>query len=157
MPNCNQLVVFRLDDQRFALNLAAVERIVRAAEVTALPKAPEIVLGVINVEGRILPVLNIRRRAGLPDRKPSPTDQFLLARTTERIVVLAIDEAQGVMECPTAAITVPRTIVPGLEQIHGVIKIEGGLALIYDLEQFLRVDEARALDDAMNEEAVDGS
>jgi purine-binding chemotaxis protein CheW len=150
----DQLVVFRLDRQRYALSLTAVGRIVRAVEVTALPSAPEIVLGVIDVEGRILPVLNIRRRAGLPEREIRPTDQFLLAQTTQRTVVLAVDEAEGVIERPMMTITRPASIVPGLEQIQGVITLEDGLALIYDLDRFLSLDEARALDEAMRGEVA---
>ncbi len=59
-----KLVVFRLDEQRYAIPLAAVERIVRAVEVTALPEGPEIVLGVIDMEGRIRPVLDTRGKSG---------------------------------------------------------------------------------------------
>ena len=64
----NHIVVFTLDEQRYALHLLAVERVVRAVEVTALPEAPEIVLGVVNVKGRIVPVINVRRRFRLPER-----------------------------------------------------------------------------------------
>jgi purine-binding chemotaxis protein CheW len=58
----NQLVVLTLDEQRYALHLSAVERIVRMVEITPLPKAPQIVLGVVNVQGRIVPIVNIRKR-----------------------------------------------------------------------------------------------
>ena len=61
MSESVQFVVFRLDKQRYALSLAAVERVVRAAEVTLLPNAPPIVLGAIDVGGRVLPVFNVRR------------------------------------------------------------------------------------------------
>jgi chemotaxis signal transduction protein len=60
------LVVFTLDEQRYALHLDAVKRIVRAVEVTPLPKAPQIVLGVVNVQGKVIPVMNLRSRFSLP-------------------------------------------------------------------------------------------
>lgn len=146
-----QLVVFCLDEQRYALPLAAVERTVHAVEVTPLPDAPPIVLGVIDVQGRVLPVLNIRRRFRLPEREVSPVDQFLIAQTVRRTVALAIDEAQGVIERPESAIVNPAQIVPGLEQIQGVVKLDDGLVLIHDLEKFLSLDEAHALDQAMTQ------
>lgn len=62
------LVVFRLDERRYALPLSVVERVIRAVEVTPLPKAPPIVLGAIDVQGRVVPVLNVRRRFLMPDR-----------------------------------------------------------------------------------------
>ena len=154
MSKLTQLVVFRLDAQRYAVPLIVVERIVRAVEVTPLPRAPAIVLGVIDVEGRVLPVLNIRRRFGLPDKDIRPKDQFLIAQTARRAVVLVIDEAQGVIERPSTDIVIPARIVPGLEQIQGVIKLEDGLGLIHDLEKFLSLDEARSLDEAMRQEVA---
>jgi purine-binding chemotaxis protein CheW len=154
MSELTQLVVFSLDAQRYAVPLVVVERIVRAVEVTPLPKALAIVLGIIDVEGRVLPVLNIRRRFGLPDKDISPTDHLLIAQTAQRAVVLVIDEAQGVIERPSTDIVGPAGIVPGLEQIQGVIKLEDGLALIHDLEKFLSLDEARSLDEAIRQEVA---
>lgn len=152
MSELIQLVVFCLDELRYALPLAAVERIVRAAEVTLLPNAPPIVLGAIDVAGRILPVLDVRRRFGLRQREITPADQFLIARTAPRTVVLVVDEAEGVIERSQAEIIGSREIVPGLEQFEGVVRLDDGLVLIHDLEKFLSLDEARALDEAMNEE-----
>lgn len=150
-----RLVVFRLDAQRYALPLAAVERIVRAVEVTPLPNAPSIVLGVIDVEGHVLPVLNIRQRFLLPERNPGPDDQFLIAQTGRRMVALVVDETEGVIERPESAVVDAAQIVPGLEQFQGVFRLDDGLVLIYDLEKFLSLDEARVLDQAMIQEAAD--
>ena len=58
----DQIVVFALDEPRYALPLSAVERVVRAVEITPLPKAPEIVLGVINMQGQVVPAVDIRKR-----------------------------------------------------------------------------------------------
>jgi len=148
-----QVVVFRLDEQRYALPLAAVQRVVRAVEVTSLPNAPPVVLGAINVEGHVLPVLNVRRRFRLPERETSPADQLVIAQTGPRTVVLVVDEAQGVIERTKSAVIGSAQIVPGLEQLQGVMKLDDGLVLIHDLEKFLSLDEARALDDAMGQEA----
>jgi len=156
MNNPIQFVVFRLDEQRYALPLMVAGRIVRAVEVTPLPDAPAMVLGAIDVEGRILPVLNLRRRFGLPERKIRPADQFLIAHMTRRSVVLVVDEAQGVIACPAAEIIQPAEIVPGLQQIQGVVKLADGLLLIHDLDKFFALDEAQALDEAMKEEATHG-
>ena len=144
-----QLVVFRVGEQRCALALAAVERIVRAVEVTPLPGAPHIVLGVIDVEGSLVPVLSIRRRFRLPEREIIPADQFLIARAAGRAVALVIDEAEGVFEREQSAITPSCGLSPGLEQFGGVVKLDDGLALIHDPEKFLSLEDVRALDDAL--------
>lgn len=146
-----QLIVFRLDERRYALPLMMVDRVVRAAEVTPLPEAPAIVLGAINVHGRVLPVLNVRRRFGMPEREIRPEDWFLLARTDRRQVALLIDQSEGIVECSPDDIDVSTQIVPGLEPFPGVVRLDDGLVLIHDLEKFLSLDETRALEDAMDE------
>jgi purine-binding chemotaxis protein CheW len=144
-------VVFRLDEGRYALPLAAVDRIVRAVHVTPMPRAPGLVLGAIDVEGRVLPVFNIRRRFGLPERTVDPADHFLIAHTARRTVVLVIDAAQGVFQHAATAATPAANIAPDLEHIRGVIQLDDGLVLIHDLEQFLSPEEARLLDEAMSQ------
>ncbi len=89
-----RLVPFLLDDQRYALHLDVVERVIPAVEITPLPKAPEIVLGLINIRGKIIPVLNIRRRFRLPDRETELTDHFIIANTSKRTVALPADIGQ---------------------------------------------------------------
>lgn len=148
----SRYVTFLLDGQRYALALGAVQRILRAVEVTPLPGAPSIVLGVVDMAGRIVPVLNLRRRFGLPERNVGPDDQLLVAQTSQRTVALVVDEAQEVIGLPLSGIVESERIVPGLEQIHGVIRMEDGLVLIHDLDRFLSLDEARVLDAVMNEE-----
>ena len=152
-PTLDQMahwVVFSLDAGRYALPLSSVERIVRAVHVTSLPHAPAIVLGAIDVAGRVLPVFNVRRRFGLPERSIDPADQFLIAHTTQRTVVLVIDAASGVFEFPASAMVAAGSLTPGLAHIRGVIPIADDLVLIHDLEAFLSADEAETLDAAMN-------
>lgn len=150
-----QLVTFRLEGQRYALALGAVQRIVHAVEVTPLPDAPAIVLGVVDMAGDIVPVLNLRRRFGLPEREIGPDDQLLVARTARRTVALVVDEAQEVIERPLADVVGSDRIAPGMEQIQGMIRMDDGLVLIHDLDRFLSLDEVHALDAALNEEADD--
>lgn len=147
-------VVFGLDTSRYALPLAIVERIVRAVHVTPLPLAPPVVLGAIDVQGHVLPVFNLRRKFRLPERTVEPADQFLIARTSQRRVALVIDTAHGVLERPAAVVIDAAHIVPTLGHVRGVIPLEDGLVLIHDLEVFLAADEARALEEAMNQDKL---
>lgn len=145
----HQLVVFTLDEQRYALYLSAVERVLRVVEVTPLPKAPEIVLGVINVQGDIVPVVNIRRRFCLPEREPNLNDHLILARTPKRRLALVADAATGFVERPREEVIAADTILPGIEYVEGVAKLADGLILIHDLDKFLSLDEGKRLGLAM--------
>ncbi len=143
------LVVFSLEGGRYALSLPAVQGVARAVEDTPLPKAPAIVLGVINVRGQIVPVLNIRRRFGLPEREIALSDHFLLAHTSRRPVALAVDNVTGVLTRPIEAIIAAETILPEMEYVRGVVKLEDGLIFIHDLDTFLSLEEESALEEAL--------
>jgi purine-binding chemotaxis protein CheW len=145
-----QLVVFRVDGRRLALLLACVERIVRAVAVTPLPGAPSIALGVIDVAGRIIPVLGTRRRLNLPDLPIAPSDQFVIARAASRTLALVVDAVEGVADAPAGALVTASALVPGAEHLRGVVQLQDGLVVIQDLDRFLSLDEARALDKAMD-------
>jgi purine-binding chemotaxis protein CheW len=150
------VVIFRLDALRFAVALDAVERFVLAVEITDLPKAPESVHGVIDVAGRVLPVFNLRKQLGLRERGVEIDDLFLIARSAGREVALVVDESLGVTELSEFDTSERDEILPGLEHFRGVARLDDGLVLIHDLERFLSIDEARALDEAMSRDAMHG-
>jgi purine-binding chemotaxis protein CheW len=145
----SRVAVFTLGDQRYALPLSTVERVVRVVEVTPLPQAPDIVLGVVNVQGRVIPVVNPRRRFRLPERGIALTDQLVIAHTTRRPVALVVDAVTGVLEYSGREAVGARDIVPGMEYVEGVVKLADGLVLIHDLDRFLSLDEVTALDRAI--------
>ena len=144
-----QLLVFSLDEYRYALHLAAVERVVRAVQVTPLPEAPPIVKGVVNTQGRIIPVVNVRKRFGLTEREIDPGDTFILARSSQRRVALIADTVEGLLERSEQQVVATGSILPGAAYLDGVAKLDDGLILIHDLDSFLALDEERALDAAM--------
>ena len=144
-----RLVVFALDGHRYALRLSTVERIVRVVEVTPLPQAPEIVLGVVNVQGRIIPVIDIRKRFRLPGREMSLSDQLVIAHTSRRPVALVVDTVSGVAERSKEEVIAADSILPDLEYVKGVAKLEDGLILIHDLGQFLSLEEEKTLNGAL--------
>ena len=145
----NQLVVFSLEEQRYALHLNVVERIVRAVEVTALPKAPEIVLGIINFEGRIIPVLNVRKRLNFYEKEISINDQLLIAQVKRGMVALQVDTVSDVISHDPNELTSMQRIVSGTHYVEGTVSLPDGIVLIHNLDTFLSIDEERALDEAM--------
>ena len=150
MNTHHQYLVFSLDEQPFALRLSAVERVIRAVEVTPLPGAPEIVLGVINVRGQIIPVFNTRKRFRLLEREIDLSDQLIIARARTRIVALIVDAVSGVYESLEQEMVEAESILPGIKQIAGVVKLRDGLILIHDLDTFLSLEEEKALDAVMS-------
>jgi len=149
MNSLERLVVFFLDEQRYSLRLLSVERVVRAVEVTPLPAAPPIVLGVINIEGRIVPVVNIRSRFRLPEKEISLSDNLIIALTRRRTVALLVDSVLGIIEVPASEVIGASEILPQMEYVEGVVKLADGMVLIHDLDGFLSLEENKALDEVL--------
>ncbi|MHB8254372.1 MAG: chemotaxis protein CheW [Acidiferrobacter sp.] len=153
MKTSNLVVGLMLGGQRYALYLAQVERVIRAVEVVLLPEAPGIIAGVINVQGQVIPVINIRRRFRLPEREMALSDHMIVARTARRKVALLVDGAMGVIELSQDQVVRAPFILPDMEYVEGVVKLEDGLILIHNLDTFLALEEENALDHALSDPA----
>ncbi len=149
MEATNKLLVFSLDGCRYALRLPIVERVFRAVEIVPLPKAPEIVLGVINLHGNIVPVVDVRKRFRLPERETEPGDQLILAHTLRHPLALLVDSVSGVIEGHEQDIVAAQNILPSVEYVEGVVKLKDGIVLILDLNTFLSLDEEKRLGQVM--------
>lgn len=148
-----QLVIFSLDAQRYALPLAQVQRVVPAAEVTPVPAAPAIVLGAIDIQGQIVPVLDLRRHLGLPARDLRLSDQFIIASTPSRMLALWVDDTQGLVECPASEMTQAQALAPELPEYQGLVRLADGLVLIHRLDAFVFPEEMFARPAACEEPA----
>lgn len=133
----NQLFIVRLDEQRYALRLQDVERVVSMVEITALPEAPAAVLGLINAQGRILTVIDLRSCLNLPAREVDLDDVLVIVRTAAGMVALAVDGVEGVSPFPEQATVSGQEIVPAPVHLEGVVKFASGLVLICDLDQLV--------------------
>jgi purine-binding chemotaxis protein CheW len=150
--NTNQILLFTLGEPRFALDLAVVERVVQAVEVLPLPKAPPLVLGVINVQGQVIPVVDIRQCFGMPARDITVNDQFILARTSKRRVAVVTDAVSGILDLADGQLVTADQVLPGAAFIRGVAKLDDKLVLICDLDQILSLETERVLDVNATEE-----
>ena len=157
MNESNQLVAFTLDSQQYALHLSAVERVIHAVEITPLPKAPEIVSGVVNVHGDVIPVVDVRKRFRLPERETALSDRIVIAHTAARPVALLVNGVGSGTERSQDEIVAAEKIVPGIEYVEGVCKLEDGLVFIHDLDTFLSLEEGKALDEALESSVEDGA
>lgn len=149
-PVTASVVVFMLSDLRFALSLAAVEQVVSMVEIMPLPEAPRGVRGVINLKGKIVPVFDLRQRLGLAPREVRLDDQLIIAHTHWRMVALIVDTVIGVVPQNEGQLTLAAEILPDLECVAGVMKLDGDLVLLHNLERFLSIEDHAALQLALN-------
>jgi len=122
--------------------------------VTPLPGAPAVVEGVVDVHGTIVPVFDLRARAGLPSRAVDPSQHLVLLRGIDRTVAVRVDDASDFVEVPDANITEMAGLAgsgvgAGLQHIRGVASTLDGTVVIHDLRDFLSLSESAALETAL--------
>jgi purine-binding chemotaxis protein CheW len=144
-----KIILFKLDEFNYALHLSAVERVVLTVEITPLPNAPDIVTGVLNFHGSIIPVINIRKRFNLSERDFHIEDQLIIARTSRRLVAISVDSVTGVLELESGQLVDIDSEFGYAKYLKGIAKVEDKIILIHDLESFLSLDEEKIIDEAI--------
>ena len=143
------VVVFVLEGARYAVPLQATERALRMVAISPLPGAPQMLAGVINLHGRVVPVVDLRRRLGLPPREYGSAAHLLVVKSPRRTLALPADEVLGLRAFPKGAVAPSERVTPGLGAVAGIAALPDGLVFIHDLEAFLTADEERGLDQAL--------
>ncbi|WP_434384460.1 chemotaxis protein CheW [Melittangium boletus] len=151
-PSPREVLLFTLEAQRYALPVEDVRELVRAVRLTPLPQAPDVVEGLFNLRGELIPVLDMRRRFRLPVRRLSPMDHFIIAQAGERAVALRVDRAEGLIPVEADLLDATPRHLPGVGYVAGALKLPDGLVLLHDLRTFLSAAEAMTLDAALVKE-----
>jgi len=150
MTRTDQIVIFTLNEQRYGIPLGVVERVVRMVEITSVPTSPEFIHGVINVQGKILPVLDLRRRFGLPERSIELSDQLIIINCAAHSFAVMTDTACEVREYSEQMQTETSEIIPDLPYLSGVIKLPDGLILLQNPEKLLSPGETGSIDNLVD-------
>lgn len=137
-----QLLTFKLDEQEYALDIANVVRVVRMVAVTRAPRASDAVEGMINLRGKVIPVVDIRKRCGLPVKEHDLNTQLLIAQASGHMVALTVDVVSEVLTMPVANIESTQNVGAEMEFLSSVGKLGDRLILILDPKQVLTQQEA---------------
>ena len=143
------ILLFALGGQRYGLWARDVRELLRAVAIVPLPRAPRVVEGVINLRGRVVPVLDLRARFGLPRKELETSDHFIVAAVGARLVAIRADRALDLLSVQLDRAQLEDLQAAGAEYLAGVARLPDGLALIHDLAAFLSAGESVALDDAL--------
>lgn len=148
------LVVFRLARQSYALPVELVMQIISMVAITPIPQVSDVVEGIINVHGEIVPVVNLGRHLGLQKTPLQLYTPILLVQTSEGIVGLIVDEVTNVLGFPGDQITRPVDILPkGLGQapvLQGLTYSEGNMVSLLDLDHLFLPEQMQVLSQAMD-------
>ncbi len=140
-----QAVLFQIDRQEYALDLSRIERVVWAVAVTPLASTYETALGVINVKGNIVLVLNTRKLLHLPSRPIELSDQFMICELGGKTVALWVDSVKGVLPYEETHLIAGEEAFPAIPPLKSVIKEGDKMVLIYDWEHLIHPSTAENL------------
>ena len=149
MSELYQLIVFILDGKKFSLHLENIDRVIRAVDIVDLPKSPEIVLGIINVHGEIVPIINIRKKFNLTYKELSIEDKIIIVKTNKRKFGFVVDDIDGYFESTPHAVIKGESVWPGLDYIDEVVKLSDEMVLINNAENFFLEKEEKEFNKAI--------
>lgn len=137
--DCLQFVTCQVDQEEFALDILSVQEIIRMTELARVPKAPPYVEGVINLRGRIVPVLDLRRRLGLPTVQRTGQTRIVVVYADDRTIGLIVDAVREVIHLARERIEPPPSVGSSTSAgfTRGVGRLGDRLLILMDLQRLL--------------------
>ena len=133
--NKKAYIIFALDDQHYALSVKSVKNVIRATALTYLSEAPDLVLGLLNLGGDFIPVINIREQFSLPPKNIQVLNRIILAEASSYTVAFIADSVEDVVELTQEPLDQSVDIFPGMEKfLAGISRYHGHSVLIYDID-----------------------
>jgi len=151
-----QLVTFRLGNEEFSVDILKVQEIIRDMELTRVPRAPDFVEGVINLRGKVIPVIDLRKRFGFKSCEKTVETRIIVIDVNNRTVGLRVDGVSEVLRLPTDTVEPAPSLATGSgsDYISGVGKVDERLIILLDVGKLLSDSERDALGDALNSTAA---
>lgn len=154
----DKLVTFRLGDDHFAADVHAVERVLRYTPPTSVPDMPEYIEGVMDYLGRVVPVVNLRRRFELPSIEARPETRTLVLNVAGEWIGVVVDAVTEVTPFDPLSVAPPPKLFRGLasEYLKGIVRQGERLVIYLDVEHLLSTTERIALGAAGVEALANG-
>ncbi|HIC93174.1 MAG TPA: chemotaxis protein CheW [Anaerolineae bacterium] len=142
-----QLVIFKLGESEFGVEIGQVLRIARLMDITRVPRAPRFLEGVINVHGEIIPVLDLKKRLDLPEGEYGDQARILIVEVEGQKVGMMVDSVMEITWVPASAIEPPPEMVAEVSGVYltGLGRLDDRLIIILDLSRVLTTEEVEEL------------
>ena len=145
-----QLVVFDLATESYGVDIGAVREIIRMQEITNVPRTPEFVEGVINLRGKVIPVVDLRKRFGLSVGEKSAENRIVVVDIGGQDIGVIVDAVNEVLRIFTDSVEPPSSVITTADSdyLMGIAKVDDGLLILLDLESVLSAEERAVLAEA---------
>ncbi len=143
-----QLVSFKIGNEEFGVDILKVQEINRMLTITKVPNAPDFVEGVVNLRGKIIPVVNLRKRLNMPTIENDAKTRIIVVEIQENTVGFIVDEVKEVLRIPKSITEPAPSMIAGIktEYITAVGKLDDRLLILLDLEKILSAEEVEKLE-----------
>jgi len=143
-----QLVSFNVGSEEFGVDILKVHEINRMTEITRVPKAPVFVEGVINLRGKIIPIIDLRKRFGMETKEKDKNTRIVVVEINEQTIGFVVDSVSEVIRMPMENIDDAPELVTGIDAdyIKGVGKLENNLLILLDLEKVMSKQELQKVE-----------
>jgi purine-binding chemotaxis protein CheW len=138
-----QLVTFNLANEEFGVDITRVQEINRMMDITKIPNAPEFIEGVVNLRGKIVPVVDLRKKLGFPEKEHDKSTRIMVVEVNGMVLGFIVDSVSEVLRIPESTIEPPPSLVGGVESdyLNGVGKLDDRLLLLINLEKVIKSDQ----------------
>ena len=143
-----QLVTFKIGEEEFGVDILRVQEIIRTMEITRVPKSPDFVEGVINLRGKVIPIIDLRKRFGMEVREYDKHTRIIVIEINDMIIGFVVDAVREVLRIPADTVEPPPPAVMGgidSEYIRGVGRLDDRLLILLDLDKLLSREEQAEL------------
>ncbi len=138
-----QLVSFKVGEEEFGVDILKVQEINKMTVITRVPNAPDFVEGVINLRGRVIPIIDLRKRLGLPQIEHDKNTRIIVVEIANKTIGFIVDAVSEVLRISRDITEKPPALVAGIDAdyITAVAKLEDRLLILLDLDKVLTKDE----------------
>ncbi len=135
-----QLVTFNVGNEEFAVNILNVQEINRMTDLTRVPNASDYIKGVINLRGKVIPIIDLRKRIGLEAKVSDSSTRIIVIEINEKVVGFIVDKVNEVMRISQDHMEPPPNVVSGIDKdfITYIAKLEDRLLILLDLEKIIK-------------------
>ena len=150
--NKKAYIIFTLDDQHYALSVKSVKNVIQATALTYLSEAPDLVLGLLNLGGDFIPVINIREQFALPAKNIQISNRIIIAEASSYTVAFIADSVEDVVALKQEPLDQSVDIFPGMEKfLAGISRYHGHTVLIYDIDTLFPEQMVKHITEELNQ------
>ncbi|MFQ5425378.1 MAG: chemotaxis protein CheW [Phycisphaerae bacterium] len=146
----SQIVSFRLANEEYGVDIMRVQEIILVGQITKMPEVPDYICGLINLRGHVIPIVDLRKRFGLPAQDETEHTRIIVLNVNNKTIGIVVDAVNEVLRINADQIEPPPSSVAGIEHeyLTGLVKFEEHLLVLLNVDAVMKEDVRAKLDQA---------